>query len=219
MIRLHQGLDTSPSLDVLQATPSFQMWKNFRNQIQTDALRLMDPLLGHTPISNSFPGDSEWYPRGFHRLLDVLMFRIDRHVVALCDLLNCLELLRENTRILLRCLLQVWILSRLGLGLELLHILQEIFRNRLDVFFIELRARQPLQLGDQLLVFLGWLFGRTNLKLLCDRLELIVEFRAILRDLLSKLFDILALRFLLRQLPQLNFGNIAFQNGSHKILI
>ena len=143
----------------------------------------MDPLLGHTPISNSFPGDSEWYPRGFHRLLDVLMFRIDRHVVALCDLLNCLELLRENTRILLRCLLQVWILSRLGLGLELLHILQEIFRNRLDVFFIELRARQPLQLGDQLLVFLGWLFGRTNLKLLCDRLELIVEFRAILREM------------------------------------
>jgi hypothetical protein len=27
------------------------------------------------------------------------------------------------------------------------------------------------------------------------------------------------LRFLLRQLPQLNFGNVAFQNESHKVLI
>ena len=110
-------------------------------------------------------------------------------------------------------------MSRLGLGLELLHVLQAIFHNRLDVFIIELRAQHPFQLGYQLLVFLGWLFGRINLKLLCDRLELIVEPHAILRDFLSKLFDIVALRIVLRQLPQLNFGNVAFQNESHKVLI
>jgi len=77
------------------------MWKNFRSQSQADALRLIDPLLGYNPISNSPSGNSEWYPRGIYRLLDVLLFRIDRHFVVLCDLLNCLELLRENIRILL----------------------------------------------------------------------------------------------------------------------
>src|ERR1700761_2397050 len=139
--------------------------------------------------------------------------------LRLCDLLDLLQVGLDHLVRLHHHLLQLWVLRRLRLLLELAVVVLVVLHHALDVGLIKRIPGEPLHLVHVLHLALGRPLRNLHAHLLGHRLQLLHHLAVVIHHALGKLLHLVVAALLERQLTHLDLGHVAFQRFFQKCLV